>query len=55
MNTLSDIKYNLFAAIENQKKPKQTNTKKNMRREIHFDEIKNGGTVLTSIHDTIVN
>ena len=28
MNTLSDIKYNLFAAIKNQKKTNQTNTKK---------------------------
>ena len=26
-----------------------------MRREIHSDEIKNGGTVLTLIHDTTVN
>ena len=56
MNTLSDIKYNLFAAIKNQKKTNQTNTKKKtMRREIHSDEIKNGGTVLTLIYDTIVN
>ena len=28
MNTLSDIKYNLFAAIKNQEKTNQTNTKK---------------------------
>mgnify|MGYP003683489357 CR=1 FL=1 len=56
MNTLSHIKYNLFAAIKNQKKNQPNKyTKKNMRREIHSDEIKNGGTVLTLIHDTIVN